>query len=102
MDHKESQNLMFSMVRDKSVLKQDIFNNIILNFKVLKQVLKEVGDDLKDRIGEVDDRVVKIKLKEVAKQLKNSLTNKNKIDEKKILNILRLSDLVNEVRNARK
>ena len=58
MDHKESQDLMFSMVRDKSILKQDIFNNIILNFKVLKQVLKEVGDDLKDQIKEVDDRVV--------------------------------------------
>ena len=56
MDHNESQNLMFSMVRDKSILKQDIFNNIILNFKVLKQVLKEVGDDLKDRIDQVDDR----------------------------------------------
>ena len=58
MDHKESQDLMFSMVRDKSILKQDIFNNIILNFKVLKQVLKEAGDDLKDQIKEVDDRVV--------------------------------------------
>ncbi len=58
MDHKESQDLMFTMVRDKSILKQDIFNNIILNFKILKQVLKEVGDDLNARIGKVDDRVV--------------------------------------------
>ncbi len=58
MDHNESQDLMYSMVRDKSVLKQDVFNNIILNFKVLKQVLKEVGDDLKDRISQVDERVV--------------------------------------------
>ena len=58
MDHKESQDLMFGMVRDKSILKQDIFNNITLNFKVLKQVLKEVGDDLKEQISEVDDRVI--------------------------------------------
>ena len=58
MDHKASQDLMFGMVRDKSILKQDIFNNITLNFKVLKQVLKEVGDDLKEQISEVDDRVI--------------------------------------------
>ena len=58
MDHKESQDLMLGMVRDKSILKQDIFNNITLNFKVLKQVLKEVGDDLKEQISEVDDRVI--------------------------------------------
>ncbi len=50
MNHKESQELMFNLVKEKSVLKQDVFNNIILNFKVLKQVLKEVCDDLSTRI----------------------------------------------------
>ena len=42
MNHKESQDLMFDIVTEKSVLKQDVFNNIILNFKILKQVLKEI------------------------------------------------------------
>jgi hypothetical protein len=58
MNHKESQDLMFNIVREKSVLKQDVFNNIILNFKILKQVLKEVSDDLSSRIAQVDDRVL--------------------------------------------
>ena len=58
MNHKESQELMFNLVKEKSVLKQDVFNNIILNFKVLKQVLKEVCDDLSTRISKVDERVI--------------------------------------------
>ena len=58
MNHKESQELMFNLVKEKSVLKQDVFNNIILNFKVLKQVLKEVCDDLNTRISQVDERVI--------------------------------------------
>ena len=58
MDHNKNQDLLFELIKDKSVLKQDVFNNIILNFKILKKVLKEVGDDLKDRMAKVDDRVV--------------------------------------------
>jgi len=58
MDHNKNQDLLFELIKDKSVLKQDVFNNIILNFKILKKVLKEVGDDLKDRMSKVDDRVV--------------------------------------------
>ena len=58
MNHKESQELMFNLVKEKSVLKQDVFNNTILNFKVLKQVLKEVCDDLSARIAQVDERVI--------------------------------------------
>jgi hypothetical protein len=58
MNHKESQDLMFNIVREKSVLKQDVFNNIILNFKILKQVLKEIADDLSRRVSQVDDRVI--------------------------------------------
>ena len=49
---------MFNLVKEKSVLKQDVFNNIILNFKVLKQVLKEACDDLSTRISNVDERVI--------------------------------------------
>jgi len=58
MNEKEAQELIFKTVKDKSVLKQDVFNNIILNFKVLKQVLKEVGDDLRGRVEAVDERVI--------------------------------------------
>lgn len=58
MDEKATQELIFQTVKDKSVLKQDVFNNIILNFKILKQVLKEIGDDLSARIESVDERVI--------------------------------------------
>ena len=58
MNHKESQELMFDIVTEKSVLKQDVFNNVILNFKILKQVLKEIADDLRTRVGHVDERIV--------------------------------------------
>ena len=58
MDEKATQELIFHTVKDKSVLKQDVFNNIILNFKILKQVLKEIGDDLSARIESVDERVI--------------------------------------------
>lgn len=58
MDEKAAQELIFNTVKDKSVLKQDVFNNIILNFKILKQVLKEIGDDLSARMESVDERVI--------------------------------------------
>ena len=58
MDEKATQELIFHTVKDKSVLKQDVFNNIILNFKILKQVLKEIGDDLSARVESVDERVI--------------------------------------------
>ena len=51
MDYKKNQELLFNLIKDKSVLKQDVFSNIILNFKVLKGVLKEIGDDLNDKLS---------------------------------------------------
>jgi len=58
MDNKNSQDLIFSVVKDKCVLKQDVYENLRLNFKILKSVLKEVGDDLKDKMKDVDSRVI--------------------------------------------
>ncbi len=58
MEFKESQKLIFKTIKEKSVLKQDLFNNTLLNFKVMKQVLKEVGDDLRDQMRVVDERVI--------------------------------------------
>ena len=54
MDYKKNQELLFNLIKDKSVLKQDVFSNIILNFKVLKGVLKEIGDDLNDKLSDID------------------------------------------------
>ena len=58
MDYQKNQDLLFNLIKDKGILKQDVFSNIILNFKVLKSVLKEIGDDLSDRIANEDERVI--------------------------------------------
>lgn len=58
MNHSESQDLIFSLIKDKATLKQDVFANIILNFKSLKSVLKEIADDLKTRMSSIDERVM--------------------------------------------
>ena len=86
-----------------SILREYI-NNISNTESLRGKLQKVIAEHLKAlqvHIKKVDDRVVKIKLKEVAKQLKNSVLNKKRIDEKKILNVLRLSELVEEVRNVR-
>jgi hypothetical protein len=58
MDYQKNQDLLFNLIKDKGILKQDVFSNIILNFKVLKSVLKEIGDDLSERIANEDERVI--------------------------------------------
>jgi len=58
MDYKKNQDLLFNLIKDKSVLKQDVFSNIILNFKILKGVLKVIGDDLNDKLSNVDERII--------------------------------------------
>lgn len=58
MNAKESQELIFKTLKEKSVLKQDLFSNTLLNFKTLKRVLKEVADDLKERMEKIDERVI--------------------------------------------
>ena len=58
MDYKKNQDLIFNLIRDKGVLKQDVFSNIILNFKVLKNILKEIGDELNERMTNIDERVI--------------------------------------------
>lgn len=57
MENPTARELIFNTLKTKSILKQDVFNNIKLNFKVLKTVLKEMADDLRDRMLKVDDRV---------------------------------------------
>ena len=55
--NKEARDIIFDLIRSKSGLKQDVCSNAMLNFKLLKNVLKEIGDDLRDRMDGLDDRV---------------------------------------------
>jgi hypothetical protein len=58
MSVQNNQELIHKVVAETCVLKQDVFNNIILNFKILKNVLKDVGDELRDKMKTVDERVI--------------------------------------------
>ena len=53
----ETRNLIVSSIKEKSILKQDVFNNTILNFKLLKSRLKAIAEDLEKEIGPVDNRI---------------------------------------------
>ncbi len=57
MEDLTARELIFQTIKDKSVLKQDVYSNLKLNFKVLKSVLKEMADDLSHRMEKVDSRV---------------------------------------------
>ena len=86
-----------------SILREYI-NNISNTENLRGKLQKVVAENLKvlqKNMKTVEDPVVKIKLKEVAKQIKTSVLNKKRIDEKKILNVLRLSELVEEVWNVK-
>jgi len=89
----------------QSEILREYINNISNTESLRRKLQKIVAEQLKQLsrdLSKVEDSVVKIKLKEVAKLLKVSIVGKRKIDEKKILNVLRLSELVNEVRNVTK
>ena len=87
----------------QSAILREYINNISNTETLRKKLQKIVAEQLKQLsrdLNKVEDSVVKIKLKEVAKLLKVSIVGKRKIDEKKILNVLRLSELVSEVKNV--
>tara|TARA_B100000780_G_C21104005_1_gene445666 strand:- start:345 stop:1205 length:861 start_codon:yes stop_codon:yes gene_type:complete len=93
------------LTESQAVILREYINNISNTESLRSKLQKVVAEHLKAlsvEMKQVKDEVVRIKLKEVAKQLKDSIINKRKIDEKKILNVLRLSELVVEVRNARR
>lgn len=53
----EARETIDRLIKEKSVLKQDVFHNTIDNFKTLKTVLHEAVEDLKQRFGNTDQRV---------------------------------------------
>ncbi len=54
----ETKELIIQTIKDKSILKQNVYNNTILNFKLLKKVLKELVDEIKDDVSKLDDRIL--------------------------------------------
>ena len=48
---------VIKMLREKSVMKQDVYKNTHNNFEVLKEVVKEIAEDLKTEVQKIDKRV---------------------------------------------
>ncbi|MHB8261007.1 MAG: hypothetical protein ACYDCN_05280 [Bacteroidia bacterium] len=48
---------VIKMLREKSVMKQDVYKNTHNNFEVLKEVVKEIAEDLKAEMQKVDNRI---------------------------------------------
>lgn len=57
MKNPETQELIIKTIKEKSILKQNVFNNTILNFKILKRALKELAHDLEEEMSGVDNRI---------------------------------------------
>ena len=57
MENPTARELIFNELKEKAILKQDVYNNLKLNFKVMKTVLKEMADNLQDRMKSQDERV---------------------------------------------
>ncbi|MEO8759857.1 MAG: hypothetical protein ABI388_02340 [Bacteroidia bacterium] len=48
---------ILKMLREKSVMKQDVYNNTQETFTLLKDVVKEVAEDLKTEAQKIDKRI---------------------------------------------
>jgi len=57
MSDQKTQDLIFDTLTEKSLLKRDVCENTILNFKILKQTLKTFADQLSTRVAKVDNRI---------------------------------------------
>lgn len=53
----ETKDQILSLLKNKSVLKQDVFHNTIAQFNSLKEVLKNTIQDLTEKFGNTDSRV---------------------------------------------
>ncbi|MGI8891892.1 MAG: hypothetical protein ACR2GN_00390 [Bacteroidia bacterium] len=52
------QDLILEILKEKGVLKQNIYANTKVKFSMLKQVVKEVAHDLKKRVETIDKRLI--------------------------------------------
>ena len=65
--------------------------------KIVNEELEKIASQINDLSSRVKDEVVKIKLDEVAKTIK-PLSNKERINDNHLVNLMQYYDLVNELR----
>lgn len=65
--HDKQKEIILKLLSEKSVMKQDVFNNTISVFNTLKEVVKEQSETLGSEISKIDKRVT-INFKDVGPQ----------------------------------
>lgn len=58
METQTTRDLIFNVVKEKSVLKQDVFSNTKRQFKLLKKKLETLAEDISERVKPLDNRIV--------------------------------------------
>ncbi|HET6992841.1 MAG TPA: hypothetical protein VFJ43_16015 [Bacteroidia bacterium] len=58
MTPKTSNEIILQLLKEKASLKQDVFQKTISVFKDLKEIVKEVADDLKPQAAAIDKRLI--------------------------------------------
>lgn len=90
-------------MRQKQVLREYI-NNVTNSEKLKKYIIletKKLQKDLLKTTTQIASKVVRIKIKEVAKLLSN-LSKKHIVEDKDVLTILRYHELINEIKKTGK
>ena len=57
MANSDTREMILNTITEKSVLKQDVFSNTVVNFKMLKKSLKELVGHLEKDIQKIDNRI---------------------------------------------
>lgn len=58
METLSTRELILNVVKEKSVLKQDVYSNTKRQFKLLKQKLEILADDISERVKSMDSRII--------------------------------------------
>jgi len=53
----DKREMIIDLLKDKSIMKQDVYKNTIQTFSLLRELCKEVSSDLKSEVEKVDKRV---------------------------------------------
>lgn len=56
-DSNEKKQLIIGILKDKSVLKQKVFDNTFASFCMVKDILKSLSKDVNNNLGNIDSRV---------------------------------------------
>ncbi|HNY14705.1 MAG TPA: hypothetical protein PKI12_04140, partial [Bacteroidales bacterium] len=56
-NQEEKKQLIISILKDKSVLKQKVFDNTFSSFCYVKDILKSLSKDVNGNLGNIDQRI---------------------------------------------